>query len=269
MEITRRALHVDMDEILAGFSRDRDDPMVPHLDLETGGVRFRWSPGETWAGDTDDHPEDEDSRLIRTRPRQFTEIPRIEPHEDARLMERFIARLDEPDVQELLTGALKRRHGLGAFRATLRGYPDLAARWERTLHDSRLKEARHWLEMIGVDATWQLRREPPQVAPKTHARETPHAHLVHLLVLGRASGTGGVAVRRQVVRPGQARGHFRRYCRQLCELKGVGWRNRFVEDRDAFTLEDVTLRHGEDWVEVEVAVPADVALQFGPPGRTI
>jgi hypothetical protein len=262
-----RPLHVDMDAILDGFRRTHDDPFVPHLDLDTGAVRFDSSGDDLMGHDEDDDQLDDDTRLIRAHPRRFAEVPRIEGHEDHRVMERVAQGVAEADVRALLLVALQGKGAFGRFRDVLGGYPDLQAQWRRAQHEAHLKEARHWLHMLGLAPTFQLRLPPPEVAPRVSAQPPAvRPSLMHVLLLGFRSGEperGGKVTRVLAMGKGRGREGFRRLARELCEWKGLGWRSRFVEGKSSFAVDDITVMHTDDDVVVTVEVPAVVLRQFG------
>lgn len=261
----RHALHVDMDAILEGLGRDGRDPFIPYLDLKTGEVCFSQEWDETAAAGGSAELESEDERLIRLHPTRFAQVPRIEAHEEVRLMRSFAAGQPEQAAAVLLEALDGGPGVVGRFHDALQATPDGAARWERARHDAHLGEALSWLRMLGVEPTWQLRHQPPHVAPPPVAQEA-HLHLMHLLVLGTPVPAPDGVVARAVVMEGKAaRGVFRRLCRQLCELKGLAWRARFVEGKDVFEVEDVTVALEPGRVTVKVRVPLAVAALFAAP----
>ena len=261
----RHALHVDMDAILEGLGRDGRDPFIPHLDLKTGKVCFSQEWDEATAAGGAVELESEDERLIRLHPTRFAQVPRIEAHEEVRLMRSFAAGQPEQAAAVLLEALHGGPGVVGRFHNALQATPDGAARWERARHDAHLGEALSWLRMLGVEPTWQLRHQPRHVAPPPVAQET-HLHLMHLLVLGTPVPAPDGVVARAVVMEGKAaRGVFRRLCRQLCELKGLAWRARFVEGKDVLEVEDVTVALEPGRVTVKVRVPLAVAALFAGP----
>jgi hypothetical protein len=256
--VDRRTLFVAMDDIADAIDTHQEETQF-YLDTETGEVVL-WMDPEYTDQDPGFQPED---------PR-FAEIPHSDSHEDHRAMAAFAATLDDdPDVRAELERALAGKGPFAAFRQVLASHPDLKSAWERPKRDRRVAEAVAWLHGLGIEPQFELRPlpEPRPVGSPQPRDDEPRVGLFDLLLLGAPGGKtelldGRVQRRFLAATPEQARKLFVRVARELCEHHGLGWRRRFVEDRDDYEVDRCRVSVRGRGVELSVAVAPAVWQLF-------
>jgi hypothetical protein len=259
--VDRRTLFVAMDDIVDAIDTHHQEESQFYLDTETGEVVLWMDPVFTGEEPGFD-PED----------RRFAKIPRSDRGEDHRAMAAFAAGLaDDPDVRAALERALVGRGPFAAFRQVLAPHPDLKSAWERDERDRRVAQAVAWLHELGIEPQFELRPlpEPRPVGGARPRDDEARVGLFDLLLLGAPGGKPELLdgrVQRRVVAatPEQARKLFVRVARELCEHHGLGWRRRFVEDRDDYEIERCRMSVRGRAVELSVAVAPAVWQLFSP-----
>jgi hypothetical protein len=256
-----KKLRVDMRGLLDGLQTSDHDPMRYYFDLETGEVIDILVP------DYDDTFEDGDRQRIETQPDRFKRVPNVPGRRQYRWMEEFVDGLDEADVGDKLRIALAGRGAFGRFREVLHQWPDLQERWYSTRQQLLVDEGVEWLSTLEIDPQYDI-PGPDSPPPQSSRGRATRISLVHVLLLAAPEGTPELVdgkVRRLVKAEdaGSARTLFKALAREWCEMRGVGWRKRFVENRDDFELEGLTLRVVASSVEVVVVVPAETARVLG------
>lgn len=253
-------MRVVVDDVAEAMDRSPDEPFDRRLDLKTGTVELIGS--SALFGDAIS-PELE--AALETEPDRFVDVPRVETREQFLWMAEFADAIEEDDVRTRLSSALAGRGAFSRFKAVLYEYADLRDRWYAIRERRMLDAAEEWLRTLDVEL--QIERRPrPEPKPKaTPASKKPALPLriSHALLLGQgepASAPG--RVRRVVTAKGQGRALFKQLVRDLCETRGVGYRNRFIEGKTTFELDDTTLRHDEHRVELEVEVPEEIRSRF-------
>ncbi|MBM4063102.1 MAG: hypothetical protein FJ265_18700 [Planctomycetes bacterium] len=249
-----RELQVDMESVLDAMDDYGDAPFT-FLDVETGEARPWFDPIVT--GEEPDFDCDED---------RWEKVPRREAHEKLHAMQHFVHQLDEDDVRERLQLALAGRGAFGRFRAELSRHPDLQARWFAEDRAALLADAIEWLHGLGIEPRYTLRQAPPPPPPPP-APKHPQVDLFDLLVLGAPGGKtelieGRVFREYTAADPAAARAAFVHIARQITELDGVGWRRRFVADRDDYECGRYRLRVAARMVTLSLAMPRPIWDEF-------
>jgi hypothetical protein len=244
-----RRLHIAMDEVLEAM-QERSEDIGHFVHGRTGEVGL-WVDSDA-VGDDVEQLDPEDPK--------WHEVPRLEPHDAFRVMERFIAGLDELDVQNRLRNALQRPGPFRQFRDALRGMPDLAAKWETFERDDLLQRAVEWLRSLDIEPVYELRRRPVPTAPAPTKPKQPQISLDHMLMLGAPNGRNelhdGQVVRCVRIRPAsRARKMFERVAAEILERNGFEFRKSLVEGRDHIEVGPFRfVREGEVlWLAVDVA----------------
>lgn len=257
-----KTLRVNMRGLLDGLQTSDHDPVRYYLDLETGEVIDIFVP------EFDESFEDGDRDRVETQPERFKRVPNVPGRRQYRWMEEFVDGLDEPDVADKLRIALAGRGAFGRFRDVLQQWPDLRERWYAMRQQYLVDEAVEWLASLEIDPQYDI-PGPDSPPPQSSRARGTRISLVHLLLLGAAPDTpevidGTVKRSMRAEDAGSARGIFKALAREWCEMRGVGWRKRFVEGRDDFELEGLTVRVSGSHVEVLVSVPADAVRALRP-----
>ena len=242
----KRQLRVAMDDLLDAFE-ERSESVVMYFNRETGEVAPFVDP------DIVDVPQ-----LDRDDP-DWVEVPRTEARDDIREIERFVDTLDELDVQRQLRHALQGKGAFRRFRDTMHGYPDLRERWEAAHREHRLQHALHFLDELGIEPIYEMRRPAPQPVPPSQPKH-PRIALHHVLLLGSPNGKTELIEGRvhRFVRlrsPQQARKQFEQLAREIMELHGLAWRRSAVEGLDSIELDPFHMHIEGDSVWLTMAVP--------------
>jgi hypothetical protein len=261
-----KKLPVKMLALLDGLQTSERDPIQYYLDVETGEVVDILVPDSFGSGAQDF--DDEGREDIEGNPDRYKRVPSVPGRTQYRWMEGFVDSIDESDVAEKLRIALAGRGAFGRFREVLADWTDLQDRWNTVRSESLVQEAVEWLESLGIEAEFELPAQEAPVSSKTPRKKAVRPSLIHILVLGaREDPTEAVdgKVRRVVDAgtPPEARSMFKSLAREWCEMRGVGWRNRFVEGKTEFELEDLTLVVVGTIVEVWVRIPSEALRAFG------
>jgi len=248
-----RDLRVDVHAIIDARERSIDDPVEPYLDLKTGEVVQ--SIDEAISGEADEF-----EALLESDPDRLVLIQREEGSGSWRRMSDFAAQVDEQDLREALQSALEGRGAFGRFRATIGRYPDLWEQWEVAEWNGHAREIELWLEGLGIRAVY----ERPASARPEPERENVKADggrvgFLGLLLLGAPDGKTELLngrVRRQIIArdASQARAMFKAIAREMTELHGIAWRNRFIEGKSEYEVERYCLTVDQRRVELQVAV---------------
>jgi hypothetical protein len=253
--VSRRSVHVDLEDILAAMTASGDLEQRYHLDLEDGRVLMLTE--ETYGGVEEQ---------IEQHPERYPEIPRVEAREQYQWMCRFAEQVEEEDIRDKLNVALAGRGAFGRFRDVVLRYPDLKAQWMEMRQRLLTEEALAWLHGLGVEPRYETRIvAAPATAPKAPVR--PRVSLLDLLLLGAPEGKTeriGGSVLRQVSAgsPSEARGLFKVLARDLAAYYGLDWRNRLIEGKNDFDLEQAHLKLCGTRVELWIEVPDEVWRAF-------
>ncbi|MFW6136407.1 MAG: UPF0158 family protein [Chloroflexota bacterium] len=173
----RRAINVDLDELVMAFQADSHE-LRHYLDLETGEIipimdEFSrqletiheeiCDPGGgltiSLEAYLDQHvPRKWQREMLLTTHRveqeyggRYVRIEKDDPHADYNDMERFIETLDDPRLQERLRRAIQGRGAFRYFKDVLYDYPDARQEWFRFRDARRRRRARQWLEARGIE----------------------------------------------------------------------------------------------------------------------
>jgi hypothetical protein len=112
-----------------------------YLDTATGNILF--------VGDgADDAPEniEEDARYIWIEP--------IDSHASYRIMEDFIATVDDPNVSAQLAHVIEGDKPFRRFRNALVDFPSLPEVWFAFENAAHIRFSESWCEENGIDANW-------------------------------------------------------------------------------------------------------------------
>lgn len=166
-----RRLRVDLDDVLAAFSRGSNTPRIPHLDLHTGQV-VPVPDARHPAVDPEDM-EDDEVRTVLNQPRRYREIPRIAPHEEQDLMAEFAHAQDDGGTRFRLVSALRSTRPMAAFSQEVAQDAALSTRWTWWRKQAHLDEAVAWLHMVGVDPVHPLLTHAVPSAPAAAPHPVP------------------------------------------------------------------------------------------------
>jgi hypothetical protein len=226
-----------------------------YLNTETGEVA-PWIDPDISGEENPFDPDDE----------HIVAVPRREAYEDHKVMEHFVAWIDEDDVKRVLRRALDGKGAFRRFREALDGYPDLRAQWEREKNEHLLQEATTWLAELGIEPEYEplpVATPEPATSAESRPEQAPAISVVEMLLLGAPGGKTELLegrVHRVFVAAdrGQARKVFARLARELAERNGLSWRKRFIDNTDRFSVERFELRMTDRSVELSIAVPRSV-----------
>jgi hypothetical protein len=203
--------------------------------------------------------EDPDREMVESEPLRYRRVPNVPGRTQYRWMEEFVDALEDADVADKLRIALAGRGAFGRFRDVLSQWPDLEQRWYAQRQQMMVEQALEWLQGLEIEPLYELPgAEPPP--PSTRSRGA-RLSLVHVLVAAPPTGVHADGVLGRVVKSedaGTARALFKALAREWCEMRGVGFRKRFVDGKNEFELEGLKLRVDAERVEVTVTVPPEV-----------
>ncbi len=249
-----RSLEIDVPMLVAAMTRGPD--LSADLSLANGEI--------------DLYPEDPSWRdEASERAGHRVEIPRIDGSVLYRWMGEFASAVEEDDLRRQLEDALDGRGAFGRFRRVIERYPDLRAEWEREQAERVIEEARPWLVSLDVAAVFHS--PPPPAAPPQSDTRAARVGLVDLLLLGAPDGktellegrVSRVFVGRSAA---EARALFKTVARELCEMHGIAWRNRFIEGRERYEVDRFVLTIEGSRVDLAVAVPRAIWQTFAGGG---
>ncbi len=251
-----KKLTVDMDDLLDAMTESDQSLMRHFLDLETGSVQMdlQYADELTELEQADLKPQ---PNIYDTE--RYVGVPMVPTREQFVWMERFVETIEERDVADKLAIALNGKGAFRRFRDTLSVWPDLEHAWHVARRNALLSEALKWLDSIEIDPVYELRAMPPPASLQPPKAKTPAIKLLDVLLLGAPDGKtqvidGTVLRVAQAHTPSEARGLFKSLCREWCEMRGEGWRNRFIEGKNEFALRELKIRVSDTTVEVEVSV---------------
>lgn len=256
-----RLLRINMADLIEAMTPSPDDLEECFLDIETGGVE-RLSRDDVY----DDIPEMRELReTIEAHPDRYEEIPKREGRDDYALMAHFAEGVEEDDIRDLLTTALQGKGAFSRFRDAVCRYPDLRDAWDALQQKEMETAATEWLAGLGIKP--ECEPGPSRAPEPPRPAAAPKILLEHVLAYGAPDGKTelieGKVLRQVCVRSAEeARSIFKTLCRQLCEYKGVAWRNRFIEGTSTFFQEGMHIRHSGTRVEVEVEIPPEVVRRM-------
>ncbi len=113
-----------------------------YLDTETGEILF-----------TGDNVEVETPQDIGDNPR-YLWIEPIDAHQSFRIMEDFVASVDDIGVAARLTDALGRPKPFRRFKDALLDYPPLRQAWFAFEGAAHVSLAQAWCEASGIEVEW-------------------------------------------------------------------------------------------------------------------
>jgi hypothetical protein len=82
---------------------------------------------------------------------RFLCIPGRDSHDGFRLMERFVATVEDPRIRGALYDALERRRPFRSFKDALMAYPEVRERWFAYEEADAREEAVAWLENLEIE----------------------------------------------------------------------------------------------------------------------
>ena len=82
---------------------------------------------------------------------RFISVERDDPHQDYRDMERFIATVEDPDLQDRLWRAIRGRGAFRYFKDVLYDYPDVRQRWFEFKDARTWQRTLDWLDYFGIE----------------------------------------------------------------------------------------------------------------------
>lgn len=132
---------------------NRDDliqALTFHFEMIPGGYYLDTSTGEILlvGDDADDAPED-----IEENPR-YIWIEPIASDESYRIMEDFIATVDDPTASTRLAHAIERARPFRRFQDALCDFPSLREAWFVFEDAAHIRLSETWCEENGIEADW-------------------------------------------------------------------------------------------------------------------
>jgi hypothetical protein len=255
---TNKPIPIVLDEVGQAMDRSTDDPCTPYLDLETGEVEHV-IPGDM-SGEPDVGPAiDED-------PDRYLEIPRLESREKFRWMEQFADGLDDDRARDQLQGALGGKGAFRRFRDVLDRLPTQREAWLQALREHFVAEATSWLEAEQVAFIPKRLAVPAPATPAPPKPQRLPLRVAHVLLLGEpAEPPPPPWTARRIVhaRGDNVRELFRTLVRDLCEIQGIAWRNRFVDGQTTYGAIDTRITIDGDRIVVDVVVPDPITKLLG------
>ncbi|MCC6621734.1 MAG: hypothetical protein IT385_10795 [Deltaproteobacteria bacterium] len=243
-------IRVDASDLISAMTSGPEMPWF--LDPESGELR---------AVLRDDHEE---------RPQGWIEVPALDSHEEYRIMERFAASQEDPDVREALDSALGGKGAFRRFRDTVGRWPDILSAWHDFRDGEVLEEGERWLESLDIDATIELPKPRVGAPPPPPIRKPapPRVGLVEMLLLGAPDGKtemlGGKVPRVFVGGDASAaRKVFADVARDIHEQGGLGWRKGYIAGRNAVTVGRYDLSIDDRLVTLEVRLEPGTWERFG------
>lgn len=246
---------------LAMESRGDDySGMRSYLDRETGEVLTVSND------DAYDDPDPEVSERIDEEPARYAEIPALDSRESYRELVRFAESIDEEDIRDQLEVAMAGGRGVfGRFHHVIGKYPDLRERWHAVERENRARRMRDWFEEEGIEAELRMPPALRSVEVPPEKKKAVHPGLLDVLLVGAPDGKTELIegrVWRQLTAKNQqeARAAFTRLAREACEMSGVAWRKRLVQDSSRLEVGRFILEHEDLTVAVSVEIDPAVWL---------
>jgi hypothetical protein len=262
-----KKLRVNMLGLLDGLQTSPRDPIRYYFDLETGEVTDILVPDPSAFAELG--IDEEERQTFESNPDRYNRVPNVSGRTQYRWMEEFVDGVEEPEITSQLRIALAGRGAFSRFRQVLGQWPDLEQRWQALRRELLVQEVCEWLASLDVEPEYELpaMESPPPSSSSGGLRSK--VSLIHLLAIGTLGAELGVVDGKvhRVIRartPSDARGLFRSFAREWCEMRGIGWRNRFIEGKNEFELEDLTLRVNDTAVEACLRVPTEIQRAIGP-----
>ena len=136
-------IQINTDVLICAFE-DHNYEMHQYLDTKSGEIVF--------VTEFEMPEEDELKESMEEEPERYVYIEPIDSSASFRVMEDFVEQLEDGEMKEELSEALRRRRPFRQFKDTMYRYPDIKEEWFR-YHDQRMKDvARRWLEEHNIDA---------------------------------------------------------------------------------------------------------------------
>lgn len=158
-----KKLKVDIDEIaLAMEAGDPIEETVWYLDTETGEVInvFEYVIRDLKEGNEEaieDYPDwmedmvEQAKALMDDDKGRFVDIPKISSDEAYRVMEDFILSIEDKNIRNKLSAAIRGRGAFRRFKDTISEWPDLEKDWYKFKDESVRREVLDWFESIGIE----------------------------------------------------------------------------------------------------------------------
>lgn len=142
-------LAISRDEFLTAFT-DRFPESEWYLDRQTGELIFI-SPDVS----PDEEHELDVETLINEEPERFLVIEPVSSRDAYRLMERFIAQVEDTKAAEVLSQAINQKRAFFQFKDRLHDYPVLREQWFTDEARWLAELAEQWLADEGIAVQWQ------------------------------------------------------------------------------------------------------------------
>ncbi|MCC7537947.1 MAG: hypothetical protein IT379_17105 [Deltaproteobacteria bacterium] len=256
----RRTLRVDTIAIAEAMDMSDEHRFRNYLDLQTGEVALVCLERMSF-----DRP-DPVQQSIEDEPDRYVLIPATASRDEYELMHSFAEEMADRRIRDRALDALRGKGAFSRFKHLISQHPELRDAWYARRDEWLVGEATRWLRSEGLEPVLPSRVAPGAPAPAP-APPSARLELLHVLLLGGASGAsdrvdGCVRRRVRTRRPEDAHTLFVRLARDLCELRGIPWRDQLTAGKSTFEVEDIRLDTTPEGIEVTVRVPDDVARAF-------
>jgi len=147
--IESRPLLISRAEFLQAF-RDQTPDNEWWLDRQTGELIFV-SPE---VAPEDEHELDVEA-LKRDEPQRLLAIAPVSSRDAYRLMQQFIAQLDDDNIAEMLSDAIGQKRAFFQFQDRLHDVPGMREQWLAAEQQGLTALAEQWLAQQGIAVDWR------------------------------------------------------------------------------------------------------------------
>lgn len=98
-----------------------------------------------------DLKDEEYAEEIETGSDRIVPVESITSQDGYRIMENFIAGLDDPKIRNALADAISRHRPFRRFKDALFDLPEISERWFAFHRDAMLEYGREWLDSLDID----------------------------------------------------------------------------------------------------------------------
>ena len=132
---------------------DLIDALTSNFEMMGGGWYLDTETGEVLLVTDDINDDDDLAADIEDNPR-YLAIESIPSHESFRIMEDFVATLDDPAVVRKLEHALEVRKPFRHFKDALCEFPPVREAWFKFEAAAHVRIAEEWCDANGIEVEW-------------------------------------------------------------------------------------------------------------------
>jgi hypothetical protein len=116
-----------------------------------------------------DLKDEEYADEIETGSDRLIEVKTVPSEDGYRIMEDFIATLDNQHIRNVLTNAISQRRPFRRFKDAIFEFPEVRNRWFAFCRDAMMEYGREWLDSLSID--YELADLPPSPPKSEHGAD--------------------------------------------------------------------------------------------------